>query len=80
MIEHTRYVKEQFDAGHVLIYGPVLATSGAFGIAILEMMDESSVRQFAENDPSIRAGVNTFEFHRMKVAAAQGSRVAHDNG
>jgi uncharacterized protein len=72
MQDHARYVLDAFQRGKVLVYGPVLASAGAFGMAILEMTEESEVQQFAEADPSICAGLNTFEFHPMKVAAARG--------
>ena len=55
-----------------MAYGPVMATSGAFGLAILEVADEAEARQFGENDPSVRAGLNRFEFYPMHIAAARG--------
>lgn len=52
--------------------GPVLAKIGAFGVAVFEAQDEAEVRQFRENDPSVRAGVNSFEASSMRVAEARG--------
>ena len=72
MQEHVRYAREAFDAGKLLLYGPVLASTGAFGIAILEVEDAGEVRKFAEDDPSIKAGMNTYEFCPMQVGAARG--------
>ena len=43
MDEHGRYFQEHFDAGRLLLYGPVLATSGAFGLAILEVESEAGL-------------------------------------
>jgi len=48
-----------------------MAPSGAFGVAILEVADEAEARQFGENDPSVRAGMNRFEFYPMHVARAR---------
>ena len=72
MKEHTAYTRSAFDAGKVLIYGPVMARSGAFGMAVFEVKDETEVRQFLENDPTVKAGLNRFEYHPMRVGAAQG--------
>lgn len=71
MQEHARYTHEGFVAGKVLIYGPVMARGGAFGMAVFEVKDEAELQQFLENDPTVRAGLNRFEFHPMRVAAAQ---------
>ncbi len=71
MEEHGAYCKQQFDAGKLLAYGPVMAPDGAFGVAILEVADEAEARQFGENDPSVRAGMNRFEIYPMRVAASR---------
>jgi uncharacterized protein YciI len=72
MREHVRYTKESFDAGKILIYGPVMAPGGAFGMAVFEVADEAEVRAVLENDPTVLAGLNRFEIHPMRVGAAQG--------
>jgi len=71
MDEHARYFQEQFAAGKLLLYGPVMATGGAFGLAVLEVESEREVRQFGEAAPSVKAGLNRFEFHPMRVSAAR---------
>jgi uncharacterized protein len=71
MDEHALYFRQQFEAGKVLLYGPVLAAGGAFGLGILEVDSEQEARQFAEGDPSVRAGLNRFEIHPMRVSAAR---------
>ena len=73
MQEHARYTRRSFDAGKILIYGPVMVPGGAFGMAVFEVSDEAEVRQFLENDPTVLAGLNQFEIHPMRVGAAQGS-------
>ena len=71
MSEHARYARSQFEAGRLVIYGPVTANSGSFGMTVLEVHDEAEAREFFENDPSVLAGLNTFELHSMQVAAAR---------
>ena len=71
MDEHGRYFQEQFEAGRLLLFGPVMATGGAFGLAVLEVDNEEDARRFGEEDPSVKAGLNRFEFHPMRVSAAR---------
>ena len=71
MQQHVKYVGEAFNKGTVLIYGPVMSTDGAFGMAVLEMADAAEVQRFGDEDPSVKAGLNTFEFYPMKVAQAR---------
>jgi uncharacterized protein YciI len=72
MMEHVRYTREAFDAGKILIYGPVMASTGGFGVAVLEMENVAEVQKFGDEDPSIKAGMNTFEFCPMRIGAARG--------
>jgi hypothetical protein len=41
-------------------------------MAVFEVAEEAEVRRFLENDPTVLAGLNTFEIHPMRVGAAQG--------
>ena len=71
MEEHAAYFRQQFEAGKLLLYGPVMAPNGAFGLGILEVANEGEVREFGENDPSVRAGLNHFEFYPLHVVASR---------
>ncbi len=71
MAEHAAYFQQQFKAGKVLLYGPVSAPQGAFGMGVLEAADESEARHIAENDPSVRGGLNRIEIYPMMVAASR---------
>jgi len=72
MQQHVVYTHEKFVAGKVLIFGPVMAPTGAFGMAVFEAADEAEVRSILENDPTVKAGLNKFEIYAMRVGAAQG--------
>jgi uncharacterized protein YciI len=74
MQQHSRYFDEQFAAGKLLLYGPVMATGGAFGLAVLEVKSEAEARQFAEADPTVTAGLNRFEVSPMRVSGARGKQ------
>ena len=71
MDEHARYCQEHFAAGRLVLYGPVLAKGGAFGLGVLEVDNEEEARRFGEGDPSVKAGLNRFEIHPMRVAGAR---------
>src|ERR1035441_8463302 len=53
MDQHSVYFRQHFDLGNLLLYGPVMAPKGAFGVGILEVADEAEARRFGENDPSV---------------------------
>lgn len=74
MQEHATYMRELFTAGKVLLYGPVMAAAGAFGLGVFAVDCEAEARQIIENDPTIRAGMNTFELSPMMVAGAQATQ------
>ena len=71
MARHSDYCQEQFDAGKLITYGPVMAPGGAFGMAILEVAEEAEARHFGENDPSVLGGLNRFELYPMRVPNAR---------
>jgi len=71
MAKHAAYFADLFATGKLLIYGPVLASLGPFGMAVLEVADEAEAQQICESDPTIRAGLNSFSISPMKVAAAR---------
>jgi uncharacterized protein len=71
MQKHAAYFEKHFAAGKLLLYGPVMARGGAFGIGILEVEDEAEARQFGENDPSVLSGLNRFELSPMRVVASR---------
>jgi uncharacterized protein len=71
MEKHATYFQQQFDAGKPLLYGPVMAPDGAFGVGILEVADEAEGQRFADNDPSVLAGLNRFVLYPMRVVASR---------
>ena len=71
MEEHGAYFRQNFDLGKLLLYGPVMAQNGAFGVGILEVADAAEARRFGENDPSVLGGLNRFEIYPMQVTASR---------
>ena len=61
MAEHMEYWQELLAAGKVLVYGPVADPEGVWGMGVLRAEDRAEVLAIGERDPSVVAGVNTFE-------------------
>ncbi|MCV7058991.1 YciI family protein [Mycolicibacterium gilvum] len=58
---HMTYWQELLAAGRVVVYGPVADPEGVWGLGVLRVADRAEALAIAEADPSIIAGVNTFE-------------------
>ena len=71
MKEHAEYMRGHFEAGRVVIYGPVLAPGATFGMGVFDVADEAEARGIMDGDPSVRAGLNRYELSPMHVAAAR---------
>ena len=61
MTLHMEYWQELLTAGRVVVYGPVADPEGVWGIGVLRAADRADVLAIGERDPSVTAGVNTFE-------------------
>lgn len=72
MQEHTVYMRGYFEAGKLLIYGPVMHPAGAFGMGVMVVSGEAEARRIMDDDPTVRGGVNRYEIAPMMVAAARG--------
>jgi uncharacterized protein len=66
MQEHFAYWLGLMKDRQVVAVGPVLDPKGTYGIAVLEVEDESIAQEIASNDPAItsQAGFR-FEVHSM---------------
>jgi uncharacterized protein len=72
MGEHGKAMRTHFDAGRLLIYGPVMAPGSSFGMAVFDAAEESEVHRLMDADPTIVAKLNTYEVYPMRVGAARG--------
>lgn len=71
MQEHAVYMRGYFEARKLLIYGPVMAPGGAFGMGVMTVSGEAEARRIMDDDPTVRAGLNRYEISPMTVAAAR---------
>jgi uncharacterized protein len=67
MKQHAAYWKDKADGGIVLVYGPVLDPKGAYGLGIIEVDNEDQARSFAEDDPTVKSGINKIEILPMRA-------------
>jgi uncharacterized protein len=61
MADHMTYWQQLMADGKVLVYGPVADPEGVWGMGVLRAADRAEVLAIGERDPSVVAGVNTFE-------------------
>ncbi|MDZ4266060.1 MAG: YciI family protein [Mycobacterium sp.] len=61
MAQHMAYWQDLLAQGRVVVYGPVADPEGVWGMGVLRAADRAEVLTIAERDPSVTAGVNTFE-------------------
>ncbi|WP_006244590.1 YciI family protein [Mycolicibacterium tusciae] len=61
MAAHQEYWQQLLRDGRVVVYGPVAQPEGVWGLGVLRAADRAEVLAIAERDPSVTAGVNTFE-------------------
>lgn len=65
MQEHIFYWKVLIQKGICVTFGPVLDPSCVYGVAIIQLEDESQLAEIEANDPSVKHGINRFESFPM---------------
>jgi uncharacterized protein YciI len=61
MAGHQEYWQQLLRDGRVVVYGPVADPEGVWGLGVVRAEDRAEVLEIGNGDPSVRAGVNTFE-------------------
>ena len=61
MAEHMEFWQQLLHDVRVVVYGPVAYPEGVWGMGVLRAADRAEVLAIGERDPSVTAGVNTFE-------------------
>jgi uncharacterized protein YciI len=67
MQEHAVYLKSLQERGVVPVYGPVLDPKGAWGLGIIETESEEQAHAYMDNDPTVKAHLNTYEIAPMNA-------------
>lgn len=65
MGRHAAYWQPFIDSGQMVIFGPVLDTSGSWGLGVVQAEDEEELRAFAAGDPAVTSGTANIELGKM---------------
>jgi uncharacterized protein YciI len=65
MARHAAYWQPWIESGRMVIFGPVLDTSGSWGLGVVEADDEEDLRAFAAGDPVVTSGTGTMDVGKM---------------
>jgi uncharacterized protein YciI len=65
MGRHAAYWQPLVDNGQMVVFGPVLDSTGSWGLGVVEADDEEELRAFAAGDPVVVTGTATIEMGTM---------------
>ena len=65
MAQHAAYWRPLIESGQMVIFGPVLDSSGSWGLGVVEADDEDELRDFAAGDPVVISGTGSIEVGKM---------------
>ncbi len=65
MARHAGYWQPLIDSGQMVVFGPVLDSSGSWGLGVVEADDEDELRTFAAGDPVVVSGTASIEVGKM---------------
>lgn len=65
MGRHAAHWQRWIDGGQMVVFGPVLDSTGSWGLAVIESDDEDQVRAHAADDPVVTSGIGTMEVGTM---------------
>jgi uncharacterized protein len=65
MLRHVEYWKPFVDNGTVIVLGPVMDPTGAYGIAVVAVETEEELKGLIADDPA--NGLNTYEWYPMRA-------------
>jgi uncharacterized protein YciI len=65
MGRHAAYWQPLVDGGQMVVFGPVLDSTGSWGLGVVEAEDEEQLRAFAAGDPVVVSGTAELEVGKM---------------
>lgn len=65
MGRHAAYWRPLIDSGRMVVFGPVLDSTGSWGLGVVEAEDEDELRTFAAGDPVATTGTGRIELGKM---------------
>jgi uncharacterized protein YciI len=65
MRRHAAYWQPLVESGRMVVFGPVLESTGSWGLGVVEGDDEDELRAFAAGDPVVTTGTADIEVGKM---------------
>lgn len=65
MGRHAEHWQPYINSGQMVVFGPVLADDGSFGLAVITHEDEGELRRHAAADPAVVSGIAEITLGRM---------------
>jgi uncharacterized protein len=65
MARHAAHWQPFLDSGQMVVFGPVLDSTGSWGLGVVEAEDEDELRAFAAGDPAVTSGTAKIEMGKM---------------
>lgn len=65
MGRHAAHWQQMIDSGQMVVFGPVLDSTGSWGLGVVEAEDEDELRAFADRDPVVTTGTAELEMGKM---------------
>lgn len=65
MRRHADHWRSRVEAGDMVVFGPVLDSTGSWGLGVVEADDEDELRAFAAADPVVTTGTADIELGKM---------------
>ena len=65
MGRHAAHWQPYIESGQMVVFGPILDSTGSWGLAVIESEDEPELRAHVERDPVVTTGTGTVEIGRM---------------
>jgi uncharacterized protein len=65
MSRHAAHWQPYIESGQMVIFGPVLDSTGSWGLGVVQSDNEDELRDFAARDPVVTTGTASIELGKM---------------
>ena len=65
MAGHAEHWQPLIDSGQMVVFGPVLDSTGSWGLGVVDAEHEDEVRALAARDPAVTTGTAHMEIGKM---------------
>jgi len=76
MVQHAAYWQPLVETGQMVIFGPVLDSTGSYGLGVVETDDEDELRDFAAGGPVVISGTGSIDVGTMPTGFVRPRSVA----